>query len=248
MKKLAHTLNTQLKELPEQRHRFIQGDIELKSAVTNISHDLRTPLTAVSGYLDLLDREEKSDTVNRYLKIIKNRTETMKQLTEELFSYSIITSPEYDAPLELLSINHVLEECIITFYTTLQQRKITPKINIPENKVTRELNHDSLYRIIENIIGNAVKYSDGDLNISLSTDGTIVFSNHAVELTEIQVRRLFDRFYTVSNARKSTGLGLSIAKTLTEKMGGVISADYKNSVLTIYVTFPENKAGDNMGK
>lgn len=240
MKRLAHSLNIQLKELRAQRHRFVQGDIELKNAVTNISHDLRTPLTAISGYLDLLDGIEKSDTINRYIDIIKNRTEVLKQLTEELFRYSIITSPEYDNTVEYLSINSVLEECILGFYATLQERKITPNIQIPEHKIVRKLNRAALSRIFSNLINNAIKYSDGDLNIILTEMGEIVFSNTASKLSEVQVERLFDRFYTVETARKSTGLGLSIAKILVEQMNGTITAKYENEKLSICILFPNN--------
>lgn len=245
MKELANNLNIQLKDLQKQRHRFVQGDTELKNAVTNISHDLRTPLTAISGYLDLLDREEKSDTVNRYIDIIKNRTETLKQLTEELFRYSVITSPEYENTMEQISLNSVLEESILGFYAILQERRITPNIHIPEHKIIRVLNKAALSRIFSNLINNAVKYSDGDLNIILTEDGKIEFSNLASDLSEVQVERLFDRFYTVETARKSTGLGLSIARVLVEQMNGTISAQYSNKRLSIYIQFPDtsNKGG-----
>lgn len=245
MKELANHLNIQLKDLQKQRHRFVQGDTELKNAVTNISHDLRTPITAISGYLDLLDREEKSDTVNRYIDIIKNRTETLKQLTEELFRYSVITSPEYESTMEQISLNSVLEESILGFYAILQERRITPNIHIPEHKIIRVLNKAALSRIFSNLINNAVKYSDGDLNIILTEDGKIEFSNLASHLSEVQVERLFDRFYTVETARKSTGLGLSIARVLVEQMNGTISAQYSNKRLRIYIQFPDtsNKGG-----
>ncbi len=238
MKELAHKLNTQLKELREQRHRFVQGDMELKTAVTNISHDLRTPLTAIKGYLDLLENEEKSDTVDRYINIIKNRTEVLEQLTEELFRYSIITSPEYDDSTEYLSINSILEESILGYYAILEERNITPTIHIPEQKIIRRLNKAALSRVFSNLINNAIKYSDGDLEITLTEAGEIIFSNTASELNEVQVERLFDRFYTVENARKSTGLGLSIARILVERMNGTITAEYKNNRLSIILRFP----------
>lgn len=238
MKELAHKLNTQLKKLREQQHRFVQGDVELKTAVTNISHDLRTPLTAINGYLDLLDNEEKSDTVNRYINIIKNRTEVLEQLTEELFRYSIITSPEYDDSTEYLSINSILEESILGYYAILEERNITPTIRIPEHKIIRKLNKAALSRIFSNLINNAIKYSDGDLEITLTKAGEIIFTNTASELNEVQVERLFDRFYTVENARKSTGLGLSIARILVERMNGTITAEYKNNRLSIILRFP----------
>ena len=239
LKELANNLNIQLKDLQKQRHRFQQGDLELKSAVTNISHDLRTPLTAISGYLDLLDNTEKSETVERYLEVIRNRTETLKQLTEEFFSYSVITSPEYDNSLELVVVNGVLEESELGFYAALQERNITPNISITENRVIRKVNRTALSRIFSNLINNAIKYSDGDLNIALTDAGEITFSNTASDLSEIDVERLFDRFYTVENARKSTGLGLSISRILIEQMNGTISAKYENGKLNICIQLPE---------
>ena len=201
---------------------------------------MRTPLTAISGYLDLLDREEKSDVVNRYLETIKNRIEAMKRLTEELFQYSIVISAEYDLTMESLSINNVLEESILEFYGILQQQKITPNILITENKIVRKANRIALSRIFSNLMSNAIKYSDGDVEICLTDTGKIIFSNSASDLNDMEVERLFDRFYTVENARKSTGLGLSISRILIGKMNGEITAQYKNGRLSICVQLPEN--------
>lgn len=239
MRRLANDLNTSLKELQKQRHRFMQGDLELKNAVANISHDLRTPLTAISGYLDLLDETEKSETVNHYIEIIRNRTELLKQLTDEFFRYSVITSPEYKDVMEALDVKAVLEESILGFYAALQERGITPKIHITEQKVTRDLSRAALTRVFSNLLNNAMKYSDGDLDITLTKQGEIIFSNMASGLSKVQMERLFDRFYTVETARKSTGLGLSIARILVEQMKGSISAEYKNSRLSICIVLPE---------
>lgn len=238
MRRLAADINKSLKELRRQKLKFERGDTELKNAVTGISHDLRTPLTAISGYLDLLEREQKSEDVERYLGIIKNRTEALKQLADELFKYSVITSPDYDAPKERVSVNAVLEESIVAYYAALQQKGIAPEINIPEEAVYCTANRAALSRIFSNLIGNAIKYSDGDLNITLTGDGQITFSNTASQLTEVQVSRLFDRFYTVESARKSTGLGLSIAKVLVEQMDGTISANYNHNTLSISIYLP----------
>ena len=235
---LTKNINIQLKELRLQRLRYMQGDLELKNAVTNISHDLRTPLTAISSYLDLLDKEEKNETIERYIGIIKNRTETLIQLTEELFRYSIITTPNNNIKLEPVSVNRILEDSILQFYATLQERGITPSINITEKKVVRNLSSVELSRIFSNILSNAVKYSDGDLNVTLTDNGIIQFSNTAFNLNDVQVERLFDRFYTLENARKSTGLGLSISKILVEQMNGTISAIYENEKVNISIEFP----------
>ena len=242
MRRLADSINRELLLLQEDRRRCQQGDQDLKNAVTNISHDLRTPLTAICGYLDLLDREEKSEAVARYLKIIRGRTENMRQLTEELFRYSVFTTVSAGTPDEPVILNRCLEESISAMYAALKQNHITPEISIPEQKVSRMLNRNALTRVFGNIISNALKYSDGDLIITLREDGEIIFTNHASQLDEIKTGRLFDRFYTVETASaESTGLGLSIAKALTEQMGGKITAEYKDGMILVKVCFSSAK-------
>ena len=241
VRRLANTINGQLRKLRTERRRFQQGDLELKNAVTNISHDLRTPLTALSGYLELLEQEEKSESVNRYIEIMKDRVDILTQLSEELFKYSVIISTKDNITKEQVIINTVLEESIAAFYTVLTERNIVPEIQISETKVVRMLDRSALSRVFSNLISNVIKYSDGDLKIVLSENGEISFSNMASGLDEIQVGRLFDRFYTVEAARKSTGLGLTISKTLVEQMKGTISAIYENNRLSIHIFFPDIK-------
>ena len=234
MRKLASDINTQLRLLHNERHRYQQGDLELKEAVTNISHDLRTPLTAINGYLDLLEREEKSDNVQRYLSQIQNRTEVMKNLTEELFRYSVVTSSQ-ELKLERVDVVRVLEESLLSFYAVMHEKGICPQIELPEEPVFRELDAGAVNRIFSNIISNALKYSDGDLYVVMDKNGCVAFSNTAHNLNAVTVGRLFDRFYTVEASRNSTGLGLSIAKILTERMGGRITAEYRDGKLSIMV-------------
>ena len=234
MRKLAAEINVQLRLLRKERQRYQQGDLELKEAVTNISHDLRTPLTAICGYLDLLEQEEKSDAVKRYLSQIGNRIEALKNLTEELFRYSVVTSSQNLMP-EHMDIVRALEESLLSFYGVMQEKGIQPQINLPEEAVYRELDAGALNRIFSNIISNALKYSDGDFSVTMTESGRITFSNTAKDLNAVTVGRLFDRFYTVDAGRNSTGLGLSIAKLLTERMGGIIEAEYRNDQLYIHI-------------
>lgn len=234
IRSLAGKINVQLKELRRQRHRFHQGDTELKNAVTNISHDLRTPLTAICGYLDLLEKTEKSAEAERYLKIIGERCEVLKNLTDELFRYSVIMSAKEDTPEEIV-LNSLLEESLAGFYAVLVGRGITPEIVMPDKHVIRTAGRESLLRVFSNILGNVVKYSDGDLRVELTEQGRIIFENSAQNLDEIKVGRLFDRFYTVESASNSTGLGLAIAKTLVEQMHGEISAEYADGRLRIII-------------
>ena len=236
MRQLAADINMQLRLLRKQRQKYLTGDRELKEAVTNISHDLRTPLTAICGYLDLLGKEDKSENTARYLSLIENRVDAMKQLTEELFRYSVILSTE-EMAMETVHINGVLEESIAAFYGALTNRGIQPDIRITENRIERQLNREALGRVFSNILNNALKYSDGDLEVFLHDDGEIIFSNTASRLNEVQVGKLFDRFFTVEAARNSNGLGLAISKTLVEQMGGSISAELTNNKLIIYIRF-----------
>ena len=236
---LASQINDQLKILRKQRHRFTRGDRELKNAVTNISHDLRTPLTAIGGYLELLQREDKSPQVSEYLDIIAERTELMKKLTEELFRYSVILSAEEDAELTQVHINRVLAESITGYYAALTERGIEPEISICEEKIIRQADEEMLSRVFSNLISNALKYSTGDLEVRLTPDGTVTFSNSAPELTSVAAERLFDRFYTVETAHNSTGLGLSIARTLVSAMGGSIEASVNGGRLEIRLALRE---------
>lgn len=234
---LANTMNFQLEELDKQRRFFQQCNNELKEAHTSMTHDLRTPLTAVCAYLDLLRYEEKSELVSKYLDRIQNCTITLKHISDELFCYTIAASDTVRIIMERVNVNSVLEDSISSYYSIIKKNHIVPHIEIPEQNVMCMLDKNALSRVFENLLSNAVKYSDGDLNVTLLESGKIIFSNHASSLTDTQVARLFDRFYTVNTARQSTGLGLSISKVLIAQMNGTISASYKHNVLTICIDF-----------
>ena len=183
-RKLADDLNRQLRLLRDQRRRFQSGDRELKEAVTNISHDLRTPLTAICGYLDLLEREALPPETERYLALIANRVEAMKQLTEELFRYSVILSAG-EIVMAAVDMVSVLEESIAGFYEPLKERGIEPVIDLPGEAVVRQLDRAMLSRVFDNVLSNALKYSAGDLKIIMSERGEVSFSNTASSLDDV---------------------------------------------------------------
>ncbi len=236
MRRLASEINGQLRLLRRERHRYSRGDQELKTAVTNISHDLRTPLTAICGYLDLLEREKKSEAAALYLHQIEDRVGTLRNLTEELFRYSVVTSTPALKP-ERLDVKRALEESLLSFYALMQEKQIQPAIDLPEEAVWRQVDAGAVSRIFANIISNALKYADGDFAVRMEESGRITFSNTARDLDAVIAEKLFDRFYTVEASRNSSGLGLSISKLLTEQMGGTITARYQGDRLLIELTF-----------
>ncbi len=234
MRLLTSTLNQELRSLRQDRLRYQQGDRELKDAVAGISHDLRTPLTAISGYLELLKSQQLPPDATRYLEQVESRTQSMKRLTEELFQYSVAASTE-KLELEPVDLGRALEETLLAFCGALESRGITPEIHLTEKKVIRYLDPGALNRVLGNLLTNALKYSAGDLSVTLDESGRIAVSNSAPQLDPITTGRLFDRFYTVEAAKNSTGLGLSIAKALTERMGGRIWAEFSQGRLTLLV-------------
>ena len=232
---LASCINSGLRKVRQEHLQYHQGNAELKTAITNISHDLRTPLTAICGYMDMLPKTDDKEKQAHYLEIMKERAEMMKQLTEELFRYSVILADEEEPECEKVFVNQVLVESISSFYPALTEKNIEPNINITEKRIEREINKKALTRIFSNLLNNAVKYSDGDLDITLTDKGEILFVNTAKELSTVDVGKLFDRFYTVEAAHNSTGLGLSIARTFIERMGGSITARYEEGRLLIKI-------------
>ncbi len=232
---LTNELNDELKDLRKQRLVYENGNQELKKLITNISHDMRTPLTAISGYVDLIKESNNLEKQQNYLKIVENKTNELTQLTEQLFDFSKTMDIGTDINKEKCLINELLEETIANNYVVLKNKNITPKIEITKNKIYRNIDRNSMTRVLENILSNIVKYSNGNFKVILDDNGKITFSNKAKTLDATTVQKIFDRYYTVENAKKSTGIGLSIAKQLVELNEGSISAKYIKGNLIIEI-------------
>lgn len=237
LKELANLLNNSLKELRKLELEYKNGNKELKSSIANISHDLRTPLTAIRGYLDLMDSSNLTVKQIKYLEIIDSKVKDLTSLTEQLFDFSKVLDIDKEIEKVNVCINNVLEETLASFYGVFKKNNIKPSIEICNEKVIRLLNENMLKRIFENIISNAVKYSEGCFEVKLYYNGTIEFSNKTTKIDSISLEKIFDRYYTVRNAKKSNGIGLSIAKQLVELNNGEIIAKYKDNCLIIKVKF-----------
>ena len=266
LRDFANRMNKELGILYDRRRKYQNGDRELKEAVTNISHDLRTPLTAIYGYLELLEAEQKSEAVEHYLAQVRNRADALKALTEELFRYSVIApsdgKSEAGSKKQKIILNRILADCLISYYDIFKKNGMDVEAIIPDEEVVRLLDSGALKRVFGNILDNAIKYSSltsdetgivsdhisengtiqKKMRVELSCDGTVTFRNSAKHLDKVSTERLFDRFFTVETGRNSTGLGLSIARLLVERMGGNISAEYKDRELIIKIRF-EQRSG-----
>lgn len=239
----AEILNRELKNLDRERNEYLDGNRKVAEAVTGISHDIRTPLTAINSYLDLMADEKDEALKAQYLERIKSRTLSLSDLADELFKYSTSTDPERypvqteNIVSEPIDICRVLEECILSFYAGFKKRGIEPDIEIPDEPVFVLCDKKSANRIFENIIGNAIKYANNDLKVKLDPKGQVIFSNPAPDLTPVSAAKLFDRYFTVNEGHASTGLGFSIAKELITRNNGTIEADLKDGILMITVSF-----------
>lgn len=204
---------------------------ELKRAIANISHDIRTPLTSILGYIQMSKREGTSHEKQlECINIAESKANTLKKILEKFFIFSIVESPEYIIELEYINLNDILYELIASFYDEFKNKGMDLNIDIKEENLIVLGNKTDIVRIIENLITNLIKYSKGNEQIKLKKidgKGMLIISNKVENLSEEDVKLLFNRFYKQDisrNSSKSSGLGLSIAKTLIEKMKGDIDA------------------------
>ena len=235
IKNLTINLNNNLSELRGQKLQYKNGNQELKKIITNISHDLRTPLTAIKGYVDLIEQEKLSNNQKKYLKVIQKKSNELTELTGQLFEYTKLIDIDVKIKKEECCINEILEETLVSYYSIFKEQDIIRNISICSTKVYKIVNKISIIRVFENILSNVIKYSNGDLKVEMQENGTITFSNKATSLDETTVQKIFDRYFSVENAKESTGIGLSIAKQLVELNNGSIKAEYVNGYLIIEI-------------
>lgn len=210
---------------------------ELRQAVANMSHDLRTPLTSIIGYIQLIESHEVTkEEKKEYLAVAKDRTKRLQILLNDFFELSIIESVDHSLKFENLKMNSIVEETVMNLYDQFNERQIVPNIQIPQEKISIIADESAVKRVVENLTINAIKYSSGNVAITLEKNNSnisLIIGNDVKGLTEKDVELFFDRFYTADQTRsgKGTGLGLSIAKSLIEKMNGKLSAELKDGWL-----------------
>ena len=256
----AVILNRELQVLRKEKIKYEEGNRSVSDSVTALSHDLRTPLAAINAYLELLEDETDEEKRKMYLERIRNRAGVLTGLTEDLFKYqkavdiSIVekgledksaSARKDDSKEKGTDLARCLEECLLSFYAAFKKAGIEPEVEYPEGNeaVISGIDRKNAERIFENIIGNAVKYSANNLNVSLFADGRIIFRNKAPDISPVAAGRLLDKYYTVNDATQSTGLGLHIAKVIIEEHGGEIKVSKQDEDLVIELLFPLKDQG-----
>ena len=243
IEELAELLNTLLKERKKERADYQKKERMIADIYTNLSHDIRTPLTSLDGYFQLLEETQEENDRKRYIQIIQERIESLKEMLEELFTYTKLQNGTYELKLEPQNVGQILKETVFSYYDDWAEQGISPQFEITEEPVWIRGNKQALRRTIQNMIRNGLDHGNKEIRIQLSRNEKqmeLVFQNKIEPGEQIDISRVFERFYKADKARSksSTGLGLSIAKGFVQKMHGEIAAEIKEDWFCIKISFP----------
>ncbi len=244
LNELADQIKIMNDRLKETEIKHLRQDEALRETIANLSHDIRTPLTSLDGYFQLLGSPEITpDKREYYTGIIKSRIASLNDMLDELFTYARLQDPNYEIETAPTDITGITAETVISFYDDIKKIGNEPVIDISEDPLVVNADRNSYVRIVQNIIKNALVHGKS-LKVSLFKENgkaCFVCSDEVLgDASAVDVKRVFDRFYKADGARssKGSGLGLAISKELTEKMGGEISAACEKGIFTISVEFP----------
>lgn len=243
---LVVKINFLYDEIQKIKAKNIRIEEELKRSIANMSHDLRTPLTSIMGYMQLIKNEDSTESEKKeYMEIVEKRTKNLQMLISSFYDLSRLNSSEYKFNLKKVSLDIILCDVIAIYYNDFINKNIEPEININDNISWIISDEGVVNRIFSNLTYNMLKYGEGNIKISLTESEDYIiseFKNFAPNLDRDSVDKLFDRFYTADKSRtnQSTGLGLAITKAFVEKLGNEIKAEMKKDNLVIIIKWKKN--------
>ncbi|MBP5417255.1 MAG: HAMP domain-containing histidine kinase [Clostridiales bacterium] len=248
VKELVQRINDICNQYQDDKITLERNETNLKEAIANLSHDIRTPLTSLDGYVQLLVMSDSAEEKDHYLQIIQNRISSLKELLEELFTYTKMQDQHYELTVVPMDGRQCICETVLAFYEDFEKRGLTPEVNFCEEDLPIVANEVALRRVIQNLVKNALVHGVSRIGLSLEkSDGKLHFScfNDKKADEIIDVEQIFERFYKGDKARTSTstGLGLAIAKGLIERMHGSISAEVKDEMFVIDIFLPLQEKG-----
>ncbi len=243
LEKLVLEINRTLEKKNNTEIKYKKMDSELRMAIANMSHDLRTPLTSIMGYIQLIEDDTLQDHERKeYINIVKKRSESLQTLICSFYDLSRLESKEYKFELKSLNLPNILCDMLASFYNDFLSKGIEPIINIDEKVSLIVADENSVRRAFSNLIQNMLKHGEKNVFISLKHEFNfilIIFENDAPNLSEEDAKHLFERFFTVDRTRNgnNTGLGLAITKELIQQMGHEISSELLQGKLSITIKF-----------
>lgn len=214
---------------------------ELRQSIANMSHDLRTPLTSIMGYMQLMrSNETTEEEKEEYFEVVEKRTKSLQNLISSFYNLSRLQNNEYKFNYKKLSLSTILCDNIALYYNDFVNNNIEPVIEVDENVNNIISDEGAVNRIFSNLIGNMIKHGQGEMKIILKNEGKYILSefiNFAPNLDDNVASKLFDRFYTADKSRsdRNTGLGLSITKAFVEELGNEIDAKLIKNNLCISI-------------
>ncbi|MDF2541578.1 MAG: histidine kinase [Herbinix sp.] len=237
---LAINMNKCFKAEETLRLKAIREEKQFKEMIANISHDLRTPLTAIKGYQQLIANDILSREQSKRLEIARKHAEELERLIESFFEYSYLLNAETVPQIERINLTNLVAECLVESIEVLEEKNMSVEYEETQ-PIFVSADKEMTVRIIRNLLRNCMQHSKGNIKVQIfmKKNAVLSFQNHVSLDTSIDVKRLFDRFYTADKARsKSTGMGLSIVKLLAEQMGGCTDAVLQEGLLEIIVELP----------
>lgn len=243
LEELAQKINQTLDKHHNEQIEILLMEEELKKEIASMSHDLRTPLTSVIGYVQMIKRGNLSpEKQMEYLDIIEKRAKSLNVLVQNFFELSLIEEGKYPMQIQRENVVNLVCESVAEYHEDLERENVALKLQLPDTPVMMDCCSLALKRVFHNLIQNAIHHGEKNLDITLTQKENkvqFIFSNQATKLTHKDIPYLFNRSYTADQSRnnKSTGLGLYIAKKLVQDMGGVIEAKLKEGVFSIYLTY-----------
>ena len=240
---LSDRLNDLLELRRKEKQYYQEKETLIADTYTNLSHDIRTPLTSLDGYFQLMEACENVEEQRRYPNIIHERIHSLNEMLEELFMFTKLKNESYRLELTSCCINRILKETVFSYYDDWVRREIQPDIQITEEQLYIDGNKQGLSRIIQNVIKNGLDHGEKKIRIVLKREqnqAVLRISNQVTASEQIDIEHVFDRFYKADAARSktSTGLGLSIAREFVRRMNGEIGAKIEENEFIVEMSFP----------
>lgn len=248
VEQLLERVNCYIQYHQRERIHWQRQERQLQEQIENISHDLRTPLTAILGYLELVDDSVLSEADREALAVVERRSRYLQRLICDFYDLSRLESKKVPLQQKPVEITRLVRETMLSYFSEFEERRLAVEMSLPETAVTVLGNQEALERIMHNLVQNALRYARSRFEICVRKAGPeegehrvfLEFCNDTDSLTQADIPFLFERFYTADHARPSgsTGLGLTVSKLLAQAMGGTVRAELtEQGDLRLMLTF-----------